>query len=122
MTPQNERASGDFSGLPGADIVDKGLRDLAAGTVTAEALAVVIFEPRLQTLGIAIPRQGRTPNGENLNLELYAMLEEQHGAEAHSRYNALLRRVISFASALERESSAGAAQASASQDEKRPLP
>jgi hypothetical protein len=31
------------------------------------------------------------------------LLDEQYGCEAHSQYNALLRRVISFASALERE-------------------
>lgn len=103
MRQQNKPSSGDFSGLPGADLVENGLRDLAANVRSAEALAVALFEPRLRTLGIAI---SGSHGGETLNLELYELLEEQYGVEAHSQYNALLRRVISFASALEREASA----------------
>jgi hypothetical protein len=32
---------------------------------------------------------------------LYALLGHEHGKEAHSRYNALLRELVSFERALE---------------------
>ncbi len=77
--------------LPGADLVEKGLRDLARGTESAEALLVSLSAPKLRTLGFVVPTPLADPE-----LRLYRMLEAEYGAGAHARYNALLRRVVSF--------------------------
>ena len=42
----------DFEHLPGGDLVAKGLQDLAASTVTVEALLVSIAAPRLRGMGV----------------------------------------------------------------------
>ena len=86
----------DFGGLPGADLVERGLADLESGADSAEALLVSIGAPRLEQAGVVLPR--RLPSPEH---GLYLLLEAQHGDEAHSRYNALVRRLVSFERALE---------------------
>lgn len=77
--------------LPGAELVETGLADLSAGLVTIESLLVSIAAPVLREVGIAIGRP--IPDAE---LKLYALLSARDGAAAHSQYNALLRRVVSF--------------------------
>lgn len=72
-------------------MVDRGLADLAAGLVTIESLLVSIAAPGLRAVGCAVAEG--LPDAE---LRLYALLSERHGLAAHSRYNALLRRVTSF--------------------------
>ena len=86
----------EFSHLPGGDLVAKGLVDLARSRETIEALLVSIATPRLRDLG----RAGRraTPDAEH---RLYERLAREDPDSAHSRYNALLRRLTSFESALE---------------------
>lgn len=37
----------------------------------------------------------------NADHQLYALLGREHGNEAHNRYNALLRELVSFERALE---------------------
>ena len=77
--------------LPGAELIEVGLADLAVELVTIESLLVSIAAPGLRDVGLAI---GKTlPDAE---LQLYAVLSARDGAAAHSRYNALLRRVASF--------------------------
>ena len=41
--------------LPGEELVEKGIADLKAGLVTAEALLVAIGAPKLQQLGVVVP-------------------------------------------------------------------
>ena len=77
--------------LPGADLIAKGLDDLAAGRETPEALLVSIGAARLRTLGIDPPTTIDDPE-----LRLYRLLAAQHGTAAHGRYNALVRRLVSF--------------------------
>ena len=77
--------------LPGAELVDQGLTDLANGTETIESLLVSISAPRLRTLGYTVPALFEHPE-----LRLYQLLAQQHGDGAHSQYNALVRRVVSF--------------------------
>jgi hypothetical protein len=77
--------------LPGAELIDAGLADLAMGRVTIESLLVSIAAPGLRDAGLAIDKT--LPDAE---LQLYALLSAREGAAAHSRYNALLRRVASF--------------------------
>lgn len=77
--------------LPGAELVAKGVEDLAHGRVTIEALLVSIGAPRLHALypDLAPP----LPDAE---LRLYTLLRARHGDGSHSRYNSLLRRLVSF--------------------------
>lgn len=78
--------------LPGGDFVTRGLADLAAGRQSPEALLVAIGEPRLRQLGIELPPH-RLENPEH---RLYLLLASEDDATAHSRYNALIRRLVSF--------------------------
>ena len=89
----------ELSQLPGADLLESGLRDLAAGRESTSALLVAIGAPRLKRLGITLPPpEGMPPYPEH---DWYRLLARQHGRGAHSRYNALIRRLVSFERALE---------------------
>lgn len=77
--------------LPGNDLVERGIADLEAGQETAEALLVSIGAPRLRSLGIELPTAYDSPEHR-----LYRMLAEERGDGAHSAYNALIRRLVSF--------------------------
>lgn len=81
---------------PGGDLVAKGLEDLASSRETVEALLVSIAAPRLRGLGLDVAAAIRDPEHA-----LYARLASEDSDSAHSRYNALLRRIASFASAKE---------------------
>jgi hypothetical protein len=86
----------DFSHLPGGDLVAKGLEDLARAGDTVEALLVSIAAPRLRARGVPVGRPLAEPERR-----LYDRLAREDSDSAHSRYNALLRRLTSFESALE---------------------
>lgn len=92
------------SQLPGADLVSKGLDDLFRQQVTVESLLVLIAGPNLRRLGIELP--DTVPVAKPYEHALYTLLEETHLADAHSQYNALIRRLVSFERTLEREVSA----------------
>jgi hypothetical protein len=80
-----------IEGLPGADLVEAGLADLARGLDTIPALLVAIGAPRLRTLGFEIPASPARPEAR-----LYARLHDENPDAAHARYNALIRRLVSF--------------------------
>lgn len=82
--------------MPGADLVSKGLEDLAQAVESAEALLVSVGAPRLRAAGLELPRS--FPDAEH---RLYRLLSEKHGDDTHSQYNALIRRLVSFERALE---------------------
>jgi hypothetical protein len=86
----------DIDGLPGGDVVAAGLRDLSAGIESIPSLLVSIGAPRLRRLDIVVPRVAASPEHR-----LYRLLLDQHGDAAHGRYNALVRRLVSFERALE---------------------
>ena len=87
----------DFSPYPGGELVRKGLEDLAAGRESEAALLVLIGAPRLRGLGIDVPESdARIPEHE-----LYRLLAFSDPDSAHSRYNALVRRLVRFERALE---------------------
>ncbi len=90
----------DFIVLPGGDLVADGLSDLSNGQCSENALLVLIASPRLRTLGIDVPELHNV--AMPYEHRLYERLEHQYGAGAHSRYNALIRRIVSFAHALDR--------------------
>jgi hypothetical protein len=86
------------SRLPGADLVARGIDDLAAGKLTQEALLVTAAAARLRAAGVAVkPAEVEAPLHR-----LYELLAVSDGAGAHSRYNALVGRMVSFARAAER--------------------
>ena len=85
----------DWSALPGAEIVEKGLADLTNGRRTEAGLLVAIGAPKLRSLGLDVP--DGPPDAEHL---LYDLLSQHDPDAAHSRYNALIRRLVSFERAL----------------------
>ena len=82
--------------LPGGALVREGLEDLQNGRETAPALLVAIGAPRLRRLGIVVPKTVQDPEHR-----LYALLAGTEGDAAHSRFNALIRRLVSFERAAE---------------------
>lgn len=90
--------------LPGEELVETGLTDLAQGRVSDYALLVQIAAPRLRRLGLHVPDR---PAPEPYEHQLYARLEARLGTASHSHYNSLIRRIVSYASSLEREKSHG---------------
>jgi len=77
--------------LPGAELVETGLADLTRGVESAAALLVAIGAPRLRQLGIPVPEGPAQPEHR-----LYALLARDDADSAHARYNALLRRLVSY--------------------------
>ena len=89
----------DLDALPGGDLIRAGLADLAAGVESAPALLVEIGAPRLRAVGIELPvRRDALPSPER---RLYDLLASEDPDGAHSRYNALVRRLVSFERAAE---------------------
>lgn len=95
-TRYRESVAGDLQHLPGGDLVVRGLADLEQRRETAESLLVSIAARRLRAAGIPIPEPFPTPE-----LRLYALLADEDADGAHGRYNALLRRLVSFERAVE---------------------
>ena len=86
----------DLERLPGGDLVAVGIADLARGEGTVEALLVSIGAERLRRAGLAV--EGPLADPEH---RLYELLARDDADGAHSRYNALIRRLVSFERALE---------------------
>jgi hypothetical protein len=82
-------------GLPGGDMVDRGLDDLAAALETPDSLLLCLAEPRLRREGVPMPGACF----RDADHRLYRMLERRHGGLAHARYLAHVRQVASFADA-----------------------
>lgn len=83
-------------GLPGGEIVDRGLDALAGGRETLESLALSLAAPRLRREGV--PMSAST--FADADLRLYRLLEKTEGDLAHERYLAYVRQISSFADAL----------------------
>ncbi len=84
--------------LPGYETYEKGIADLAAGRESKEAYAVAIGALRLRAAGLPMPE--RAFSFEDPHLELYRFLRKQ-GGDAHSEYNSLMRRLVSFEASCE---------------------
>ena len=87
---------------PGEEIIEQGIADLSAGRETIPSLLVSIGAPRLRRLGLPVP----TSTILSPEHKLYEVLRTADPYTAHSRYNALIRRLVSFESAAEKEASA----------------
>lgn len=77
--------------LPGAEIVATGIEDLRDGRETAEALLVSMAATRLRQLGFDVPPAIAEPEHR-----LWDKLAQEGVDAAHGRYNALVRRLVSF--------------------------
>jgi hypothetical protein len=86
--------------IPGSELVLQGLNDISQGKVSIYSLLLQVASPRLRRLKIDVPKLDNIPTPDRVPYEhqLYNLLEEQGG---YSMYNALLRRMVSFCSALE---------------------
>jgi hypothetical protein len=93
---RTDRTRSSEADLPGAELVEKGLSDLERNVESIDSLLVSIGASRLAALGIAV----RSPilRAEH---RLYAVLAAEDSDSAHSRYNALVRRLVSFERAAE---------------------
>lgn len=83
--------------LPGSDLIEVGLNDLQEQRETIAALVVAIGAPRLRRLGIVVPNILQSDPEHRL----YDILAQDDPDSAHSRYNALIRKLVSFERAAE---------------------
>lgn len=88
-----------MNALPGGDLVERGIGDLRAGRESIEALLVSVGARRLRAAGLDVP-----PGPADPELRLYRKLAERESDGAHSAYNALIRRLVSFERAIEQGS------------------
>jgi hypothetical protein len=82
--------------LPGNDLIVLGVEDLLHRRQTIPALLVAIGAPKLRSLGLELP-DNLPSNPEH---RLYDLLCDSEPDSAHSRYNALIRRLVSFEQAM----------------------
>lgn len=87
----------NLEALPGGDLIQEGLDDLSRGVESVPALLVSIGAPRLRRAGLPVP-ETLFPDPEH---RLYEVLARTDSDSAHSRYNALIRRLVSFERAAE---------------------
>ena len=102
--------AGTLEALPGADLVLRGVEDLADGRATPEAALIEVARTRLRLLGMPVPEAPIDPG--DAELRLYARLGARHpDRDSYGLYCAWLDQLASFVSALthlrERGRSAG---------------
>ncbi len=84
--------------LPGGELIRQGLADYAAGDCTIPACLIGVAHTRLSRAGLlaaSVTRLFAEPERQ-----LYFLLRQETG-DPYSRYNALLRELISFEQALD---------------------
>lgn len=86
--------------LPGGEYLAEGLADLAAQKDSIPSLLLAIAARRLADAGLVLP----AAPARDAELRLYRLLRSLHGDDAHSQYNAHLRRLASLCHALETKS------------------
>ena len=86
-----------ISGLPGEERVTEGLQDYLANRQTPAACLVRMARPRLAKVGLM---KASPEHDIQAELDLYHLLASE-GNHAHSRYNALVREIVSFERALD---------------------
>jgi len=77
-------------------LIEAGVRDLGDNVESVAALLVSIGAPRLQRLGINVEHPIPSPEHR-----LYQLLSRDNPDAAHSQYNGLIRRLVSFERAAE---------------------
>ncbi len=85
--------------LPGGKLIERGIADFQSARCTVEACLIHIARNRLARAGLIKETNiAKLPDAES---ELYRLLRLE-GGDAYSRYNALLRELVSFENALDR--------------------
>jgi len=91
-----------YEHLPGGALILQGIEDVAAGRESPEACLALIGKQRLAEAGLSFAGAGLVSELA-ADRRLYELLGALHGREAHARYNSLLRELVSFERALERQ-------------------
>ena len=86
----------EMNSLPAEDLIAKGIEDLQYARETIPALLVAIGAPKLRSLGVQICQDLPT----NPEHRLYDLLAATEHDSAHSKYNALIRRLVSYQRAI----------------------
>ncbi|MCX6858166.1 MAG: hypothetical protein NTV80_25065 [Verrucomicrobia bacterium] len=89
----------NFDDLPGAHLIREGLSDLALSRRSSAAFLVQIGSPKLNRCGLTV--EVTADDALAADHGLYQLLASDYGNDAHGRYNALLRELVSFERALE---------------------
>jgi len=87
----------NLDGLPGFELIREGLEDLSANRESAASLLVLVGAERLRRVGLTVPGI----DGTDPEHRLYELLSREDPDSAHSRYNALIRQLVSFERAAE---------------------
>ena len=95
----------EISDLPGSELVNQGIIDLENNLESEESLLILVAAHRLRNLGFKITAAAVTD--ESPEHRLYRLIEKRKGDGAHSYYNSLLRRMVSFARAYSVRSTCG---------------
>lgn len=99
---------GSIDGLPGEELVRKGVIDLDNGLVSVESLLVWMASYPLSRCGLPLNRE--LPITRDAELELYDLIVKDGDPDPYSKYNSLLARLGKFRRALESRVSAEAAR------------
>ena len=87
-----------IAGLPGEALLREGLADYQSGRCTIPACLVGVAQSRLRCAGLIAGEAACSVSEPEQ--QLYRLLR-QEGGDAYSRYNALIRELVSFEQALE---------------------
>ena len=87
----------DYSAFPGYELIREGLRDLEQNRLSQSGLLVAIGAERLRRIGLEVP----DVSFADPEHQLYMLLAREEPDSAHSRYNALVRQLVSFERAAE---------------------
>ena len=94
----NQTPAALFQGLPGADLIVTGLSDYHGRRHSIPACLVRMARPRLIKAGVMPPVP---PTDDGAELDLYQLVSSLEGSHSYSRYNALVRELVSFEHALD---------------------
>ena len=87
----------EYEAFPAGDLIRQGIEDIQGGIESPLALLVAIGRPRLVRIGVSVPEFSvKFPE-----MRLYERISQADPDAAHSRYNALIRRLVSFERAVE---------------------
>jgi hypothetical protein len=96
------KASDLIKGLPGEVLIREGLADFQSRRCTVPACLVGMAQSRLRSAGLITGVVAHAlPEPE---WQLYRLLRDE-GGDAYSRYNALIRELVSFEQALDQRQS-----------------
>lgn len=103
MIPPTSFAKSPEDDLPGAELLTEALDPSGAASVTISSCLLSMARVRLVRAGLVLPEgAGRVAEPE---LTLYRILRSE-GGDAFSRYNGLIRRLVSFERAWEKAAAA----------------